>query len=133
MIELRGPKPPDDYQCDGCSVPIPPWPEWLQTRCQRIVDGLWREACRIHDWEYTLFREMDVKPLNWGDLHDPEWTRAFLREKRGQADRRFRENIKTIIEEECDGWLTRAAFAWVDNVYYYGVRLFGSRAARRKA
>ena len=38
MTELLGPKPPDWFVGDGCTM---------------SPDGWWREACRWHDWCYA--------------------------------------------------------------------------------
>ena len=115
-LTLHGPIVPAGFVCNGCSVPVPPWPRWLRKRCQKVVDGRWRHACRIHDYEYHLLRMKRPGSRIW-------------KNRRYQADLNFRCNIKVIIRSECKGAGHRFAFAWVSRTYFKGVRMFGRRAA----
>jgi hypothetical protein len=116
---LHGPLVPAEFESDGCSVPLPPWPRWLHKACEKVADGRWRQACRIHDFEYYLLRQTPPRGRVW-------------KNRRYQADWNFRANIKLILRGECRGWAHRVAFFWVSRVYFRAVRAFGRRAATGK-
>lgn len=107
---LKGPRVPDDFQDDGCSVS----PDWW-----------FRWACRIHDYEYHLLRTMTHGTREW---------------KRGRrlADVHLKQNIRILSSWRVrpDGTVSKAPLRvrgllgyYLGHVYYRAVRLFGRRAA----
>jgi len=107
---LYGPVPPEDFEGNGCTLSPDLW---------------FREACRIHDWEYVLLDEIDkntVKGLF-------EWEN-----KRKIADKNLEKNIELLSTCYVDdnGFLIKREFKWyykygykLSKIYYRAVRAFG--------
>ncbi|HRT03619.1 MAG TPA: hypothetical protein P5513_06730 [Candidatus Diapherotrites archaeon] len=107
---LHGPKPPDDFEGNGCTLSPDFW---------------FREACRIHDWEYDLLYKIDISNYN-GKLE-------AIR-KRKEADENLKKNIEILSTYYIDEnnqvvkgickWYHRFGF-FLGRVYFGGVRSFG--------
>lgn len=86
---------------------------WESFRCgikkYRFIPQTWftldvQEACRIHDYEYMMgIRDRKI------------------------IDCEFRANLMLLANGCDDGWAMRMARLVLVNLYYYGVRIFGSR------
>ena len=128
-IRLRGPDAPEGYVSDGCTMSPDCW---------------WREACRIHDREYDLLRDINqrIANLNGVLLEDDALSigtrkqikaairklRLELNQKKKVADRNLRYNMRELSK----GGRTKRLFAWwISRHYYRAVRLFGMRAILR--
>ena len=107
---LVGPKPPDEFEGDGCSFSPDLW---------------FRAACRIHDWEYFLLRDMEPRTELW-------------KTKRKEADLHLKKNIQILSTYEIkDGKVVEVAHwsfhrRWgykLCKLYYWGVRKFSGWAA----
>lgn len=141
---LVGPKPPDDFKDDGCSM---------------SPDGWWKPACRVHDWEYELIRQSgiyqeiekidrargQIKKINADLRSGPVWEAnrdeiyaigaeidrltSKAKHMRRTADRNLKENIRRCSEGSKLKW----ARAWyISRIYYRGVRLGAHPAAKTK-
>lgn len=118
---LVGPKPPERFICDGCTM---------------APDGWWYEACKVHDYEYSLMRPLYAQlntlrarciQLNDERLRDSILVEIGLletriRSRRKKADENLRENMRRLS----GGSRFKAAFAWwISRHYYRAVRVFG--------
>lgn len=115
-LELQGPIVPRSFEDNGCSVPIPPRPRWLHERLQKVADGRWRHACRIHDYEYQGLRALTPGTRLWKNL-------------RYQADTNLAANIRTISRSEIENPFRRLGFVWIARAYFLAVRFGGRRPA----
>lgn len=86
---------PDGCECDGCSGSPDTWRGYK----------LW-PACVIHD---RMYDPDALCGANWAG--------------RWQADREFRQNLRTLLEYQRAPWHLRATLPWV---YFRAVRLAGA-------
>lgn len=108
---MVGPVPPEYFEGDGCSFSPDLW---------------FREACRIHDWEYKQLRHLDPTSNEW-------------RKGRIKADENLKENIRILSTYMLDSegkvvfrdhyWLYRYWGYHISKLYYIMVRKFGGFAA----
>lgn len=112
---LRGPEPPDDFEGNGCTMSPDLW---------------FREACRIHDWEYELI--INLK-------QDTKEEKKECKRKRKKADKHLKMNIRTLSTCSVNkkGELVIKPPKWyylygyrLSRLYYICVRLFGSSFAK---
>lgn len=87
---------PDGYRCDGCSGGSPD--SWRGYK-------LW-PACVIHD-----------------RMYDPDALRGGNWAGRWQADREFRQNLRTLLEDQGAPLRLRVTVPWL---YFRAVRLAGA-------
>jgi len=103
-LQLDGPRPPAGYSCDGCSNS----PDRYIALTGRIYK-LW-PACVIHDYHYR-------------EKH------CLTRDVAGrrEADRIFRENLKTCVRYCGGSKFDQRRIAWL---YWGRVRMWGAGAFR---
>ncbi|MHC4877578.1 MAG: hypothetical protein ACYTGL_13865 [Planctomycetota bacterium] len=97
MTALVGPVPPADLQSDNCTLAPDSLPGWLVFRRDRLDLS---EACRRHDWSYTVGGDENA---------------------RYQADRELRVNLLQL------GASGLIAGLYYRRVRLFGVRFFNYR------
>jgi len=109
-VELLGPKPPDNFVDNGCTM---------------SPDGWWRPACRVHDYEYCLTSVMVKVYQLFREDREYQHAKALwkrIKERRRDADQNLKQNIRLLS----DNHALKAVFAWwVSRRYYGAVRRWG--------
>jgi hypothetical protein len=119
-MQLVGPRVPADFVDDGCSM---------------APDGWWRAACRVHDYEYHLIRDMAdaarvqqerIRGLREAGAHrdaiygaraELRYLKSKVQHARRTADINLKENIRRCSE---GGGALRKAIGWLLSRRYYG-------------
>lgn len=103
-LQLEGPRPPEGFDCDGCS-----WsPDWLKATGYI----LW-PACVIHDYHY---REAHAAP-------QPRATLVSAWPDRARADAILYRNLLTMLRVQGANRAFAEAVAWA---YWGRVRVWGA-------
>jgi len=105
-LAMEGPRPPEGYECDGCSHSPDGWWSWVTHVLYTLV-----VACTIHDYHYS-----EEKPLG------ADW-RARM-----EADAILRRNLRTVILMQGG---TRWEAEWIAWLYWGQVRILGDGAWRK--
>lgn len=119
-LKLVGPDVPAGFVDDGCSM---------------SPDGWWRAACRVHDYEYHLIRDLVAKARRQAERHralaalpdqrdaahaalaELRYLKSKIRHARRTADINLKENIRRCSES---GGVLRRVSGWLLSRRYYG-------------
>lgn len=128
-LDLVGPKVPDGFVDDGCSM---------------SPDGWWRSACRVHDYEYHLIRSMTEQvttleeraarlkrsPLTYdaymATRAEIRYLKSKIRHARRTADVNLEENIRRCSSG--GPWFRRTSGWFLSRRYYGAVHRWGWKA-----
>ncbi len=110
--QLRGPKPPDGFECDGCTFS----PDRLVSISGRTYK-LW-PACVIHDHHYR------TEALRHGSVVEAGGRVTGTARGRKYADDTFYWNLRKLVAAQGGGKFEQARLAWL---YWGRVRVWGAR------
>ncbi len=130
-MKLVGPEVPLGFVDDGCSM---------------SPDGWWRRACRIHDYEYHLIRELvargriqerivresrkqsERRDEAYAARAELRYIRSKIKYARRTADINLKENIRRC--SEAGGSLQRLSGWFLSRRYYGAVHRWGWKAVQ---